>query len=119
MEHDALSDADLVAQTLAGNREAFGHLYDRYARLVRALVCGVTLDWPMVQDLTQETFLRAYCEPFDRLNQIAYDGETVGPKDSAKILLRWRLEDGRYQVIYGDLRAEAVTAQRLRTLEAK
>ncbi len=60
MEHDALSDADLVAQTLAGNREAFGHLYDRYARLVRAVVCGVTLDWPMVQDLAQETFLRAY-----------------------------------------------------------
>ncbi len=60
MEHDALSDADLVAQTLAGNREAFGRLYDRYARVVRAVVCGVTLDWPMVQDLAQETFLRAY-----------------------------------------------------------
>ncbi len=49
----------------------------------------------------------------------AYCGETVGPKDSAKILLRWRIDDGRYQVIYGDLRAEILTAQRLRALEAK
>ena len=54
------TDAELVAQTLAGNREAFGDLYDRYARLVRSVVCGVTWDWPMVQDLTQESFLRAY-----------------------------------------------------------
>jgi RNA polymerase sigma-70 factor, ECF subfamily len=54
------TDAELVAQTLAGNREAFGCLYDRYARLVRAVVCGVTWDWSMVQDLTQESFLRAY-----------------------------------------------------------
>ena len=54
------TDAELVAQTLAGNREAFGDLYDRYARLVRSVICGVTWDWPMVQDLTQESFLRAY-----------------------------------------------------------
>ncbi|HEV3138494.1 MAG TPA: sigma-70 family RNA polymerase sigma factor [Pirellulales bacterium] len=60
MQHSEPTDADLVAQTLAGNREAFGCLYDRYARLVRAVVCGVTLDWPMVQDLAQESFLRAY-----------------------------------------------------------
>ncbi|MGD0381986.1 MAG: sigma-70 family RNA polymerase sigma factor [Thermoguttaceae bacterium] len=53
-------DADLVAKTLAGDREAFACLYDRYARLVRAVVYGVAMDWPMVQDMTQECFLRAY-----------------------------------------------------------
>jgi RNA polymerase sigma-70 factor, ECF subfamily len=68
MQHSEPTDSDLVAQTLAGNREAFGHLYDRYARLVRAVVCGVTLDWPMVQDLTQESFLRAY-RNLARLNE--------------------------------------------------
>ena len=55
-----LPDADLVAKTLAGDREAFACLYDRYARLVRAVVYGVAMDWPMVQDMTQECFLRAY-----------------------------------------------------------
>jgi RNA polymerase sigma factor (sigma-70 family) len=54
------TDADLVARVLSSDREAFGGLYDRYARLVRAVVWPVAGDWPMVQDLTQECFLRAY-----------------------------------------------------------
>jgi RNA polymerase sigma factor (sigma-70 family) len=60
MEQDEPTDAALVAATLAGNREAFAGLYDRYARLVRAVVFSATVDWSMVQDLTQESFLRAY-----------------------------------------------------------
>lgn len=54
------TDAELVARVLSGDREAFGRLYDRYARLVRAVVYHVSGDWPTVQDLTQECFLRAY-----------------------------------------------------------
>jgi RNA polymerase sigma-70 factor, ECF subfamily len=53
-------DADLVARVLAGDRDAFGCLYDRYARLVRAVVYRVGNDSPVVHDLTQECFLRAY-----------------------------------------------------------
>ncbi len=60
MEPNLLNDAELVAQTLAGNREAFGQLYDRYARMVRAVVAGVSGDWPTVEDMTQECFLRGY-----------------------------------------------------------
>jgi outer membrane lipoprotein-sorting protein len=47
----------------------------------------------------------------------AYHGATVGPKDADKVLFRWKLDDGRYQVLYGNLRAETVTAERLRELE--
>ena len=54
------TDADLVDKALAGDREAFACLYDRYARLIRAVVYGVAMDWGMVQDMTQECFLRAY-----------------------------------------------------------
>jgi len=54
------SDADLVAWVLAGDRDAFGCLYDRYARLVRAVVYRVGNHAPVVNDLTQECFLRAY-----------------------------------------------------------
>lgn len=49
----------------------------------------------------------------------AYHGKTVGPEDAGKVLVRWQLEDGRYQVIYGDLHAEVVTRERLRQLEGK
>ncbi len=49
-----------LRKTLAGNREAFGQLYDRYARMVQAVVAGVSGDWPAVEDMTQECFLRSY-----------------------------------------------------------
>ncbi len=68
MGNNLPTDADLVGKALAGNREAFAGLYDRYARLVRAVVYGVALDWPMVQDMTQECFLRAY-KNLDRLRE--------------------------------------------------
>ena len=54
------SDASLVVQVLAGDREAFGCLYDRYAHLVRAVVYRADNEPPLVNDLTQECFLRAY-----------------------------------------------------------
>lgn len=52
--------ADLVDQTLRGDHQAFGQLYDRYARLVRAVVGAVSADRPTAEDMTQEVFLRAY-----------------------------------------------------------
>jgi hypothetical protein len=38
-----------------------------------------------------------------------------GPSDAT----RWKFDDGRYEVIYGDLRAETVTAEQLRALQGK
>ena len=60
MKLDTRSDAELVAATLSGNREAFGQLYDRYAPIVRVVVAGVSGDWPGVEDMVQECFLRGY-----------------------------------------------------------
>jgi hypothetical protein len=48
-----------------------------------------------------------------------YFGLTVVPKDKGKVLFRWRLEDGRYQVIFGDLRDEIMDRGRLEKLEAE
>jgi hypothetical protein len=39
-----------------------------------------------------------------------YFGATVKPGDANAILLKWKVDDGRYRVIYGDLRAEIVNA---------
>ncbi len=38
--------------------------------------------------------------------EAAYHGLQVGPEDKNKVLFRWKLEDGSYQSIYGDLRTE-------------
>jgi len=49
----------------------------------------------------------------------AYYGEDVDTRDFDKVLMRWRLEDGRYRVVYGDLRTEDVSPERLAELEEK
>lgn len=60
MSQNETSDADDVRLSLDGDREAFGRLYDRHARGVRAVVVAVSGDFSAVDDLTQETFLRGY-----------------------------------------------------------
>jgi hypothetical protein len=46
-----------------------------------------------------------------------YYGETVKPGDADKVLLRWKLDDGQYRVIFGDLHADTVTANVMKELE--
>ena len=60
MTDDLPGDAELVTRTLTGETAAFGDLYDRHARLVRGVVASVSADWEAMDDMTQETFLRAY-----------------------------------------------------------
>jgi len=46
-----------------------------------------------------------------------YYGRTVTPKDADKVLLRWKVSDNEYRVIFGDLHAETVTPEKLAELE--
>jgi hypothetical protein len=48
-----------------------------------------------------------------------YNGNTVTPKDDAKVLVRWQLDDGDYQVVFGDLSSATVSPSRLRQLESR
>jgi hypothetical protein len=48
----------------------------------------------------------------------AYYGKIVTPKDADQVLMRWKVSDNEYRVIYGDLHAETVTAEKLAELEA-
>lgn len=48
-----------------------------------------------------------------------YYGDTVQPGEANKVLARWKTPEGNYRVIYGDLRSEEVTAERLAELEAQ
>lgn len=46
-----------------------------------------------------------------------YYGKTVTPKDKDKVLMRWKVSDGEYRVIYGDLRAETVYTEELADID--
>jgi RNA polymerase sigma factor (sigma-70 family) len=54
------TDDEDVRRALSGDREAFGRLFDRHARSVRAVVAAVSCDFQAVEDMTQETFLRGH-----------------------------------------------------------
>jgi len=47
-----------------------------------------------------------------------YHGDVVTPSDAGLPLMRWKVSDGQYRVIFGDLHAETVTADVLTQLEA-
>lgn len=54
------SDAMLVQRTLAGEQRAFDLLVIRYQRRVERLIGRMVRDVDLVQDIAQETFVRAY-----------------------------------------------------------
>ena len=47
----------------------------------------------------------------------AYYGRFVTPEDADQVLMRWKISDNEYCVIFGDLHAETVTADVLAELE--
>jgi RNA polymerase sigma factor (sigma-70 family) len=54
------NDAELVAGSLAGNREAFAQIVARYQSLICSLAYSATGDLGRSEDLAQETFLAAW-----------------------------------------------------------
>ncbi len=60
MSAAAPSDADLVAASLSGNRDAFGHIVSRYQSLICALAYSATGSLGASEDLAQETFITAW-----------------------------------------------------------
>lgn len=54
------NDADLVAASLAGNRDAFAQIVSQYQSLVCSLAYSATGSLSQSEDLAQETFLKAW-----------------------------------------------------------
>src|SRR5262245_45133562 len=56
----AVNDADMVARSLSGNRDAFGEIVGRYQSLVCSLAYSATGNLSQSEDLAQETFVTAW-----------------------------------------------------------
>ncbi|MFC1792907.1 outer membrane lipoprotein carrier protein LolA [Planctomycetota bacterium] len=50
-------------------------------------------------------------------NEPVYYGETVGPEDTDAILLRWKVSDNEYRIIFGNLSVGSATAEELADIE--
>ena len=60
MTAEGTTDAELVAQTLDGDRDAFGQIVSRYQSLICSLAYSATGGLGQSQDLAQETFITAW-----------------------------------------------------------
>jgi RNA polymerase sigma-70 factor (ECF subfamily) len=65
---------DLIEAAQAGDREAFGRLYSRYAPGVSRFVGSRLRDLSLAEDLTSETFARA----LRRIDSVSYQGRDAG-----------------------------------------
>ena len=70
------SDKALVLAVFAGDKAAYGKLYDRYAPLVRAVCYDMTGNLADAQDLAQDVFMRAY-EKLEHLREPGLFGRWV------------------------------------------
>ena len=72
---------------------------------------------PMSREVLGKTLLMSQaCASYAVLvahgHQPEYFGGTVTAADKDKVLLRWQLDDGQMRVVYGDLRAETLPAEK-------
>jgi RNA polymerase sigma-70 factor (ECF subfamily) len=86
---------DLIEAAQAGDRDAFGSLYSRYAPGVSRFVGSRTQDPALTQDLTSETFARA----LRRIDSVSYQGRDAGAwfTTIARNLVLDHVKSHRYQ----------------------
>lgn len=58
-----------------------------------------------------------YEELLDNKKDPMYCGDAVRPEDTDKVLMRWKLDDNQYRIIFGDLSIKTVTSEELAELE--
>src|SRR5690349_5915377 len=57
---DQITDAELVAQARGGDKEAFGHLVERYQQMVERIARKMVAEEWIAHELAQEAILQAY-----------------------------------------------------------
>ena len=60
MDLRGLSDDQVAAQFLQGNKEALAELYDRYGKLIYSLTLHLVSRAAIAEEITQEVFLKAW-----------------------------------------------------------
>jgi hypothetical protein len=127
----------LVAKTTAQRTEQAVEGLKTFAKHARGKYPQVEIVYP---DVVEKQLLDLYAkagqerdQEFDRVvsglkavsyillhnADAKYHGKAVSPGDTDKVLLRWRRDDGRFRVIFGDLRVQDLHEAGLKKLEGK
>jgi RNA polymerase sigma-70 factor (ECF subfamily) len=95
-EGDTAVGITLVQRAQAGDADAFGELYDRYADMVYRYIVYRVPSAQLAEDLTSETFLRA----LRRIGSFTWQGRDVGAwfVTIARNLIADHYKSGRYRL---------------------
>jgi hypothetical protein len=78
---------------------------------------------PTQQEMENILSIQGACLFYGKLvkenKDAAYYGDTVTAQDVEKVLLRWKISDEKYRVIFGDLSTLDVSYEELTRLEQK
>ena len=90
------SSADLVARACRGDQEAFRLIFERYSRPVISFVYDLVSNRELAEELTQETFVRAYRSLRSLREETKLSTWLFGiAKNVARESLRTRVRDSR------------------------
>ena len=90
------SSADLVARACRGDQEAFRLIFERYSRPVISFIYDLVSNRELAEELTQETFVRAYRSLRSLQEETKFSTWLFGiAKNVARESLRTRVRDSR------------------------
>ena len=90
------SSADLVARACRGDQEAFRLIFERYSRPVISFIYDLVSNRELAEELTQETFVRAYRSLRSLREETKLSTWLFGiAKNVARESLRTRVRDSR------------------------
>ena len=75
------------------------------------------MDWTIDWTMSTMGLSMFYMQLQQENKEPVYYGDIITPEDADKVLLRWKVSDNKYRVIFGSLYAETVTADVLVELE--
>lgn len=104
----------LFANFFGGQSPADGGIYQNGKLLIKYCLGGIGADRSNV--LTAKSRYEYLAQ---RVKDVVYYGDSVDPQDSNAVLIQWKLSDGQYKVIFGDLREKTVSAEELIRLQAR
>src|SRR5258707_14345027 len=91
------SSADLVTRVCAGDSDAFRLIFERYSRPVISFIYDLVSDRGLAEELTQETFVRAFRSLHTLRQETKLSTWLFGiAKNVAREALRVRVRDSRH-----------------------
>ncbi len=104
----------VFANFFGGRSPADGGLYRNGKLLVEYCLGGIGAEPSNV--LAAKTRYENLAQKF---TDVVYYGDSVDPSDGNAVLVQWKISDGEYGVVFGDLREETVSAEELIRLQGQ